>query len=609
MTMKGAAPDKPDRPFARTRALADAAVSALRLVLSFASICCAAPLAAAEAPLRLSVYATSGDVQRYLAAGDQRGRVVEVCQALHVSRIFLEGRRGDEYVAPAVLQEVRDFLASKGIQSAGGIATVPGQQFGARQNGGLTWLDWESKRTRQDVAAFFTQHAPLFEELIVDDFYCTADTSPAAERARGNRSWGEYRRDLLVSLIDPLIVRPARGAQPDARLIIKFPQWYDRFHLFGYDPRRMIPLFDQVWVGTEVRDPKTRRMGFVQPTEGYMNFRWLASIGGDKVRGAWFDHIDCSAQNFFDQASQSVLAGARELTLFRLGDLMEPHPGDARLAGRWSELQDLGRRVQGRRRAGLVFYKPPVSDAEENLYLADYLGMIGLPVLPEATYPDSAQVVVLAVQAAADPDILSRARRHLDRGATLVLTPAFVRRVGVGAGELAGVEVAGASRLARAQAGLAGSAEIPLPTPLEVDASLAARSSETLLRARVEEGWAPLLTRRRHGQGRVFVLNVHTFTEQDFRDAREWLLAPKPLGLSSLPQAIADPLRQALLGPLGVRLQAPAGVSLCLFEDGACFYNFLNEPVTVVLHEQRLDIGANGWLWHTLPQTENRRRE
>ena len=126
-------------------------------------------------------------------------------------------------------------------------------------------------------------------------------------------------------------------------MILKFPQWYDLFQLYGYDPLRMPEYFDEIWVGTEVRDPETRRMGYVQPTQGYMNFRWLASQAGSKVRGAWFDHIECSPQNFLDQAYLSVLAGARELTLFSLNDLMTRHPGDALLAAKWPELCEIGR--------------------------------------------------------------------------------------------------------------------------------------------------------------------------------------------------------------------------------------------------------------------------
>jgi len=566
-------------------------------------------LQGAEEGLRLSIYATADDVQRYLATTNSREKVVQICRGLQVSRIFLEGRRGDEYVAPTTLTKVRDFLATKGIHASGGIATVPGERFGTRQNTALGWLDWESDKTRQDIAGFFAVNAPVFDELIVDDFFCTADTSPGSERARGHRSWGEYRRDLVVSLAESLIVQPTRSARSSARLIIKFPQWYDRFHLFGYDPPRMAALFDQVWVGTEVRDPKTRRMGFVQPTEGYMNFRWLASISGDKVCGAWFDHIECSAQNFVDQAYLSVLAGARELTLFHLGDLMEGHPGDALLASRLPELQAAAERVHGQRREGVAFYKPPGSDADENLYLADYLGMIGLPILPEAHYPDSARVAVLAVPAAADPDVLSRMHRHLRGGATLVLTPAFVRRVGGAASELAGVEVGQASEPATAQEALIGRAKVSLPMPLEVDAALKAVRSRAVVRVNVAGQSLPFLTSRRWGGGRVLVLNLRTFSELDFREAQEWLLAPKRRGLPEIPQELADPLRQRLLDPLGIQFSVPAGVALCLFGEACCLYNFLDHPVGVHLDGEHLQLGAHQLSWRAATRPSGRLRK
>lgn len=568
-----------------------------RVSIWLASLLAAAAVRGGKAPLELSVYATAGDVLRYLAPPAQRLQVPEVLRALSIGRVFLEGRRGDEYVPPDTLRAVRDFLTRHGFACAGGIATVPGEHFGTRQNGGLGWLNWESERTRRDVAGFFTEDAPLFDTLIVDDFFCTGDTSAESAAARGSRSWGDYRRDLLVSLIEPVIVRPARAAHPGMRLILKYPQWYDRFHLFGYDPARMSPAFDAIWVGTEVRDPQTRRMGYVPPTEGYMNFRWLTSVAGGKVLGAWFDHIECSAQNFLDQACQSVLAGARELTLFHLGDLMERHPGDALLAERWPDLRALAEKVRGQPRDGLVFYKPPSSEAGENLYLADYLGMIGLPVLPEATYPAGARVVFLARQAAADRDVLTQARRHLERGATLVLTPDFVRSAVGAAGELAGVAVGAASEPVAAQAVWLGEARLALPVPLDVDASLRAGETRVRIAALWDNREVPLLTEKAVERGRVLVLNVRTFSEQDFRDSGEWLLAPKPRGLSAIPQPLADSLRAALLAPLDVELQAPSGVGLYRFADGRCLYNFQSMPVRVRLNGADLELPAHGWRW------------
>jgi hypothetical protein len=531
--------------------------------------------------LTLSVYATAGDVLAHLAPPEKREATLAQLHRLRVERVFLEGRRGDEYVPPAMLAEVRDFLAGHGIASAGGIATVPGVRFGVRQNEGLGWLNWEAEATQRDVARFFTENAAVFDVLIVDDFFCTGDTSPASVVARGARSWSEYRRDLLVSLIPSLIVGPARDQRPDVRLILKFPQWYDRFHLFGYDPERMPAFFDQVWVGTEVRNPHTRRMGFVPPTEGYMNFRWLHSLCGEKTTGAWFDHIECTAENFADQAFQSVLAGARELTLFRLGDLVAGHPGDALLERRLPELLDLAARVRAALPRGAAFYKPPHSDADDNHYLADYLGVLGLPVLPVAHWPEDAAVVILGAQAAADPAVESRLHRHLAAGRLAVVTPAFLRRAGAGAQQLAGVTVGTVAAPAEVSRVRVRGTEVSLTQPLEVDGALTLHGARARLAGTTAEGTAPVLTAHRAGRGRLLVLNLRTFDEADLRAAGEWLLCPKPLGWTVLPARVADELRRPLLAPLKTRLSAPAGVALYLFRDAACLYNFHDSEVAV----------------------------
>jgi hypothetical protein len=543
------------------------------------------------------VYCTAGDVNRYLGTAEGRQQVLHVLQPMKVARLFLEGRRGDQYVSPGQLGELRDWFAGHGIHCSGGIATVPGANFGQRQQGGLEWLNWESRKTQTDVAAYFAEDAPVFPELVVDDFYCTGDTSPEAEQARGTRSWGEYRRDLLVSLIDPLMVNPTRTAHRQTRLILKFPQWYDWFQLYGYDPLRMPEHFDQVWVGTEVRDPETRRMGFVQPTEGYMNFRWLASQAGSKVRGAWFDHIECSAQNFLDQAYLSVLAGARELTLFSLNDLMGRHPGDALLAANWPELCGLAERVQRKPRRGMAYYKPAGSDGSENLYLADYLGMIGLPILPVARYPLDAAVAFLPVQAAADPGLLENMRQHLRRGSALVVTPALVRALGREGAQLAGVETGPGSEAASAKTMRIERESVDLAAPLELDAALKAGDCLVRMSAGVGERQVPFLTSRAVGRGRISVLNVRTFSDSDFGKGGEYLLAPRKLGLPKIPQLVADTIRRELLRPLHVDLRGPAGVAVVLVGKEACFYNFRAEAVRLHYQGEMVELAPHQCRW------------
>ena len=547
--------------------------------------------------LRISVYCTAGEVRQILETPDGKERVLRAVQPLGVSRLFLEGRRGDEFVPTDRLRELRAFFGGHGIKCSGGIATVPGAKFGARQTGGLEWLNWENPTTRANVAEFFTQNAPVFDELIVDDFFCTGDISPEAERARGSRAWGEYRRDLLTSLVQPMMIAPTRAANRHTRLILKYPQWYDRFHLFGYDPLRMSPQFDQVWVGTEVRDPNTHRWGFQQPTEGYMNFRWLTSVAGKKVRGAWFDHIECSAQNFVDQAYQSVLAGARELTLFHLGDLLNAHPGDVLLAERMPELRELAGRVQGKSCRGIPFYKPPGSESSENIYLAGYLGMIGLPILPVAKYPDDAKVAFLSVQAAADATLFTKMQRHLARGATLVITPALARTLGPKAAQLAGVEIEPTARPEAARTARNGGEPLALDPPLEVDGAVKSTNAETLVSVEVNGQPVLFLTRQCVGRGQLLLLNVRTFSESDFRATGEWLLAPKQLGLPRIPQPLADTLRASLLAPLDLDFRGPAGVELVLVGKAACVYSFRDDAALVQLGKTARVLPAHQWLW------------
>ena len=106
-----------------------------------------------------------------------------------------------------------------------------------------------------------------------------------------------------------------------------------------------------------------------------------------------------------------------------------------------------------------------------------------------------------------------------------------------------------------------------------------------------------MLTVQAAGKGSVQVLNVRTFSEQDFLDAGERLLAPKPRGLAEIPEKLADELRAALIAPVGVDFKAPAGIALYLFEQARCAYNFHDERVTIRLDGEPVEMAAHGRVW------------
>jgi len=277
--------------------------------------------------LRLSTYVVASTAEELAGDNVLLEKAIGILRGLGVTKVYLEIYRGGLTVNTTSLTHLRDFFQEHGLAVAGGIATVPGGDFGVPANCGLEWFNFQNEKTQRDLERVVRSAATVFDEFIVDDFLCTTDRSAESDAARRGRSWTEYRRDLLTALSWKTFIAPAKEVRPGIRMIIKYPQWYDRFHLFGYDVEREPQLFDAVWVGTETRGANTPRFGYVQPYEGFVNYRWLAAIAGQKIGGAWFDHYDCDPQDFIDQAWQTVLAGAREIVLFNYADLAAGHPG------------------------------------------------------------------------------------------------------------------------------------------------------------------------------------------------------------------------------------------------------------------------------------------
>ena len=537
--------------------------------------------------LRISTYMTASSVRRLAREASSRERAVGVLRGLGVTKVYLEVYRSGVVVPRAELEQIRDFLETKGFATAGGIATTPGKGFGVRADAGLEWFNFQNEKTQRDLESVIRTSAPVFTELIVDDFLCSGDTSAESDAARRGRSWSEYRRDLLTALSRKVFIGPAKEANPAITMIIKYPQWYDRFHVYGYDVERESQLFDKVWVGTETRGAETQRFGFVQPYEGFVNYRWLAAVAGAKIGGAWFDHLDCEGPDFVDQAWQSVLAGAPELILFNYADLAAGHPGHDLLRADFEALADLAREIRQHPVTGPVGYKPPHSDAGSDLYLMDYVGMFGVPLVPSPVFPEAAQVVFLPTQAAADPGIGAKARRVLDAGGTLVLTTGFLATA--------------ADREAWCRlAGIAGPVEhAPIKArQIRVDGKPAdiepALFLETLLRvdgARPvlealsdDDKSVPFLTEHSVGPGRVAVLNVHTFSQEDFDAVGEVLLAPRRLGLMALPREWAAGIRRAFSADPEVVLDAPARVAFQpVGDNGWIIQNYTNKDAAIQL--------------------------
>ena len=530
--------------------------------------------------LRLGSYATSGQVERMATDETFRAAVWATLERMGITRLYLEVYRGGHTVAPEQLVEMRDWLAARDIDVIGGIATVPGGDVGVRQEGPLGWFNWQNVKTQRDLERIVRMGAAIFDTFIVDDFFCTGDVSAESAQAKGDRSWGAYRRALLTKLARSLFVGPAREVNPDITMIVKYPQWHDRFHLFGYDTVTFPQIFDRVWVGTETRGRNTLRFGFTQPYEGFINYRWLADIAGAKIGGAWFDHGDCAEHDFLDQAYTSVLAGAPELVFFNLGNVVAGHPDHAKVAAQFEQLADLAAFVHAHPVTGIPAYKPPNSDPAGDMYLMDFLGMLGIPLVPVHEFPENAPVIFLPAQAAADPDLAERVEKARARGAHLIVTTnlLIVWPEGRALADAVGVDPDLKSAPMKAvYCAEAGDVAVDLESPIAVTP----REGDVVC----SDGSRQLLLLRT--TGKVSLLNTHTYDQADFDAVGEVLLCPRPLGLLSLSEPALKGFRMAFTGGKRPVFAGPPSMTYHPFagaDRGACVVqNFNDEAVDVSL--------------------------
>jgi hypothetical protein len=539
--------------------------------------------------LKLSTYATAHCINEFFSTQEGRKKVLATLKNNGISKVYLEVYRSGLVLKPDSLKKYIQFIKENGFEVVGGIATVPGDDFAKKQEGPLTWCNWQNKKTQDDFREVMINVAPLFDTFVIDDFLCTSDTSIESKTAKGNQSWSVYRRALLTRLQDELFIRPAKKANPGLKIIIKYPQWYDRFHMFGYDVETGPKLFDEVWVGTESRGQYTQRYGFVQPYEGFINYRWISTFGGKKMGGAWFDYGDCNADDFVEQAYQSVLAGAKELVFFSMYDLLQDHPGNRLLQQKFSQLADLSKTVSQYPVTGTVGYKPAQSDAGGDLYLLDGLGMFGVSLVPASSYPADAKVILLPTQAAADKDIVRKIEASLEKGSRLILTAGFLANAAQGEkiARLAGVEWPVTISPSEAPEIITNNQSLAMKLPLKLESMLKTKGSTVLLEAKNGNSRIPFLLK--NSAGNIYVLNVHTFSEADFAAVGEVLLSPRQLGIYDVPKDWANTLRSALqISSLPV-MDAPARVSFQQLNDGSFVvqnYNMAPAEVKLTLKQE-----------------------
>jgi len=380
-------------------------------------------------PLRISTLFAAQNVRDHLSSEQGINDAIEWCKKTGVTHVFIETYRDNYTAEKNVLEHAKSRFKEEGFDVSGCVTTT---RIGKSSKGWNGISCYTNKETQSQLQKIFEYTASLFDEIMIDDFLFTDCQCDECKQARGDKSWADYRCELMVKVSRERILGPARAVNPNVKIIIKYPQWYDDFHNRGYEVSRETADYDRIWVGTETRDFNDKRWGGKVQYEAYYIMRWLGEIGGEKTGGGWFDPFGTTEDTYLEQARQTVLADAKEMLLFCYGALLRG-TGPANIEKLRIEIPGLFKLaglVRGRPIKGIAAAKPPNSDAFDEQYVFDFAGMLGLPLVPTAVVDTDAEAAFFSVHALKDAGFTDKLKKMLAAKKPILITDGLAKRLG-----------------------------------------------------------------------------------------------------------------------------------------------------------------------------------
>jgi hypothetical protein len=542
--------------------------------------------------IKLAVYARAQEVDKMKDDQWLQQSWDVISRAVKVNKVYLESHRDGLLVDGAILEKAKAFFAARGVQTYGGI----------------TWTRNESNRfetfcyakaaDRAWVKHVAEETARHFDNIILDDFFFTSCKSEEEIRAKGTRTWAQYRVERMREVARDLVIGAARGVNPQVHVVIKFPNWYQHFQDMGFDLEREPYLYDGVYTGTETRDPVSSAQ-HLQAYNGYSIFRYFDNLRPGFNHGGWVDPPGVrSLDNYAEQLWVTLFAKAPEITLFDYRQLLGAFSPGLRGAWQGSEptsfnydamlsayraaagpaaaaptyavpagtaLQHVDA-VIGRlgKPEGVAVYRPFGSLGED--FLPSFLGMIGIPIDLQPHFP-SAHTILLTQDAAADPAIVARIEEHVRNGGNVIITSGLLGKLqSRGIEQIANLYLTGPDALVRSFLG--GRTKIDISEPMLIpQVHFITNDTWELASSVAGDNGFPMVTDSQYGKGHLFVITI----PNNFAD------------LYRLPAAILDTYRRIAGLDLPVRLaDGPAKVALYEYDNGTLIVeSFNDEPVTV----------------------------
>ena len=515
-----------------------------------------------------------------------------ISKQLDVDKIYLETHRDLLIVDDATLNQAKEYFHKKGIETAGGITYTIDESNSFET---FCYSNPEHRKTVQEIAEHTAKH---FDEFILDDFFFTSCKSDIEIKAKGDMSWTEYRLKVMTEAGRNLVLKPAKKVNPNVKVIIKYPNWYDHFQGLGFNLEEGPQLFDGVWTGTETRDP-----GSNQHLQNYLSYniiRYFHNLRPGYNGGGWVDSggIHMGMDRYAEQLHLTMLSKTPEIILFAYNQLLDvklspnfrtPWQGmgtsfnyeemtvpfttkngekvqpttmariaDVVLKQTDKLTQQLGNPI------GIKSYKP--FHAEGDDFLQNYLGMIGLPMDMYSHFPKGQKILLLTAQAAKDGNIMNMIKEQLRSGREVVITSSLLKAIPEKIAEVSELRCSDLKAIVN-DFGRYGKSEREILIPQVL--YFTNDAWEIVSAGRPLNGGVsgyPIILRAPYSQGNLYVLTI-----------------PDDMGnLYDYPEGALNEIRRIMSKDMDVYMEGPSKVGLFMYDNQTFVVeNFNDKPVEI----------------------------
>ncbi|MEN6334620.1 MAG: hypothetical protein ABFE01_10180 [Phycisphaerales bacterium] len=551
---------------------------------------------------KVAVYSRAYETREMNDVGRLEQRWAEIARQVHVDKIYLETHRDLILVDDATLETAKKFFADRGVRTAGGITLT------VNERNRFETFCYTNPEHRKKVREIVERTARHFDEIILDDFFFTNCKCELCIEAKGDKSWTEYRLNLLTQAARDLIIGPAKAVNPKVKVVIKYPNWYEHFQGLGFNLETEPKLFDGLYTGTETRDPSGNQ--HLQQYLGYLIFRYFENLKPRGNGGGW---VDTGGMMYMDRYAEqlwlTLFAKAPEITLFDIRQIQQPLRQSSNVAWKGQQTSfDFDEMIKPiqladgtgvkptmiARAAGYTFekadkflgklgtplgvksYKPYHSTGED--FLQNYLGMCGIPMDIVSEFPSDQNMILLTESAKFDPAIVDRIKAQLRAGKSVTITSGLLRALqGKGIEDIAELRYTDRKAIVKEFSGWGNRPQAKAEMVIPQIQYLTNDAWEEISAMDETNGW-PMLISAGYAKGTLYVLTI----PESFTD------------LYNLPASILSRIKDTLTREMPVRVDGPAMVSLFVYDnDTFIVESFLDEPADVSVTVSKLTPGLH----------------